>query len=108
MPTITDESTIFLLTQLTTYTGLYSGSQGSQDFVGSFADQTGYVPISQIVEYDTVAPLTTTFNTYFKVQGYNPITRTYETWHCRGTPLLLPPSGHNLLNISVIATWTER
>lgn len=108
MATITDESTIFALTQLTKYSALNSGSQGSQDFIGSFVSSSTFVPMIQTVYYNVTVPLTTGFNTYFKMQGYNPATGTYETWHCRGTPLMLAPSGHNLLNISVVASWTER
>lgn len=108
MPTVTDESTIFLLTQLTRYTGLFAGTQGSQDFTDMFSDDIGFASVAQLVEFNTTIGLTPDFNIYFKVQGYNPLTAAYETWHCRGTPLLLPPSGHNLLNISVVASWSER
>lgn len=108
MPTITDLSTVFSLTQLTKYTALNAGSQGSQDFIDIFTSATNFVTVIQGVDFNSTAPLTTGFNTYFKVQGYNPLTNTYETWHCRGTPLLLPPSGNNLLDISVVASWTER
>ncbi len=108
MATITDESTVFLIAQLTKYAATNAGNQGSQDFTSSFIDVTGFVPMAELVAFNTTEPLTTGFNTYFKMQGYNPLTGTYETWHCRGTPLLLPPSGHNLVNISVVASWTER
>lgn len=108
MSVITDESTIFSFVQSVKYTAQNSGSQGSQDFSTAFTNLNTYVPVVNILDFNTTSLTNTLFNTYFKVQGYNPITKTYETWHCRGTPLLLPPSGHNLLNISVIATWTER
>jgi hypothetical protein len=108
MPTITDESTIFLLAQPIRYTALYSGTQGSQDFTGIFSDEVGFASVAQLVQFNTTIGLTADFNTYFKVQGYNPLTGTYEVWHCRGTPLLLPPSGHSLLNVSVVASWKER
>ena len=108
MATITDESTIFGFTQLTKYTGLNSGSQGSQDFIDIFMDTVSFVPMAQVAGFNATAQLTTGFNTYFKVQGYNPLTGTYEVWHCRGTPLLLPPSGHNLLNVAVVASWIDR
>lgn len=108
MATITDESTIFGLTQLTKYTALNSGSQGSQDFIGVFVSSSAFVPMIQTVNYNVTVHLTTGFNTYFKMQGYNPLTGGYETWHCRGTPLLLPPSGHNLINVSVVGSWTDR
>lgn len=108
MATITDESNIFLLTQLVKYSAINSGNQGIQDFSGVFVNVTSFVPMATIVDFNSTTKLTRGFNTYFKIQGYNPLTNTYETWHCRGTPLLLPPSGHNLLNISVIASWTDR
>ena len=108
MATITDFSTIFSLTQLVKYTALNSGNQGSQDFTSMFIDGASFVPMAQSVDFNSTSRLTTGFNTYFKMQGYNPVTGTYETWHCRGTPLMLAPSGNNLLNISVIASWTER
>lgn len=108
MATITDQSTVFLLTQLVAYSGLNAGSQGSQDFTDLFIDETGFVPMAQLSAFNSTSRLTTGFNTYFKVQGYNPLTGTYEVWHCRGTPLLLPPSGHHLLDIAVVASWIDR
>lgn len=108
MATITDESTIFSLVQLTKYTALNAGNQGSQDFISMFTDETGFVSMAQVVDFNSTSRLTTGFHTYFKVQGYNPLTGTYENWHCRDVPLLLPPSGHNLLNIAVVASWIDR
>jgi hypothetical protein len=108
MPTITDQSTIFSLTQLITYTALNSGNQGSQDFTNIFIDEVSFVPMAKIVDFNSTSRLTTGFNTYFKMQGYNPLTGTYETWHCRGTPLLLPPSGNHLLNVAVVTSWIDR
>lgn len=108
MATITDQSTVFLLAQFTEYTALNAGNQGSQDFTNVFIDETGFVPMAQVVGFNSTSQLTTGFHTYFKVQGYNPLTGTYEVWHCRGTPLLLPPSGHHLLNVSVVASWIDR
>lgn len=48
------------------------------------------------------------FNTYYKMQGYNPITQEYEFWHCQGTPLMNPPSGHTLENVSIVTSWKDR
>jgi hypothetical protein len=108
MATITDFSTIFSLAQFTKYTGLYSGSQGSQDFTEMFINVTEFVPMAQLGDFNSTSQLTTGFHTYFKVQGYNPLTGTYETWHCRDVPILLPPSGHDLLNVGVVASWIDR
>lgn len=108
MTLISDESTIFGLTQSSGYTGLSSGSQGFQDFSTAFTGTSGYVQVINVVDYNTTSLTNSSFNQYFKMQGYNPLTRAYETWHCRGTPLLNGPSGHNLVNISIIATWLDR
>ena len=108
MATITDLSTVFSLTQLVKYAGINDGNQGSQDFTGVFVSEDVFVPMAQVVDFNSTSKLTRGFNTYFKMQGYNPLTGTYETWHCRGTPLMLPPSGHHLLDISVVTSWIER
>lgn len=66
------------------------------------------IPAIKVVEVDTTVHITTGFNTYFKMEGWNPITNQYETWHSMGTPLLDPPSGNTLQNIGVVMTWTDR
>jgi len=103
MSTITDQSTIFSLTHLAGYTGQNSGSFGTQDFTG-----LTNLPFILSDGINSIAKVTTGFNTYYKVQGYNPIIQQYENWHSMGTPLLTPPSGNPLVNISIISTWTDR
>lgn len=88
-----------------TWLGRYSGSQGYSTLLDP---NPTYTPDAQFVPGNTTVNLTTGFNVYFKIQGYNPATGLYEVWHCRNVPQLLPPSGDPLINISIISTWTDR
>jgi hypothetical protein len=88
------------------YSGVYSGSQGSFD---SNSTLTG-VNVSFIndVALDTTVNISSGYNLYFKMQGYNPITQEYEDWHSMREPLMSPPSGNALENISVVGSWIDR
>jgi hypothetical protein len=110
MSTITDENTLFNFVQSLPWKGQYSASTGTQDMVGKFIVSTtlAYSPTISIVDQNSYAKLTHGFNTYFKIQGFNISTGKYEVWFSTGTPLLIPPSGHALSNIGVIATWIDR
>lgn len=103
MATITDRSTIFSLTYLAGYTGQTSGSSGTQDYAS--ATNLSFILLDGL---NSIAKITTGFNTYYKMQGYNTSTLQYENWHSMGTPLMVPPSGNTLVDVSVIATWTDR
>lgn len=105
MSTVIDQSTLFLDATFISWQAKYMGSQGLQAMM---EPSPTYTPTATFLRMDSDTPLTTGFHTYFKIQGYNTTTRTYETWHCRDVPILLPPSGHNLQNVSVIATWIDR
>lgn len=107
MALITDGYTLFSFANTIGYKGQYSGSFGSQDFLSFFVGAT-YVTPSPIVNEDAIAKLTTGFNIYYKMEGYNTSTQQYENWHSMGAPLLVPPSGHTLTNISVVASWIDR
>jgi hypothetical protein len=88
------------------YSGIYSGSQGSFDTSGSLTGvNTSYI---NDVALDTTVNISSGYNIYYKIQGYNPLTEQYEDWHSMGTPLLDPPSGHALQNIGVIGSWIDR
>src|SRR5574338_534309 len=108
MALITDENNIFNLITPIFYKGQYSGSWGSQDFSGAFASPSvNYAATSQIIPFSTNGGLTTGFNTYFKMQGYNQSTSRYEVWFSKTKPLLIPPSGNRLLNIEIVLTWID-
>jgi hypothetical protein len=104
MSTITDESTIFTLVHNEAYSGLNAGSQGTQDFSNIYISS----PVAHVASINATVNLTTGFHTYFKLEGYNPVTQKIETWHCRDVPILLPPSGDPLLNVAIIGTWIDR
>jgi hypothetical protein len=45
--------------------------------------------------------------TYYKMQGYYVAGAVYETWVGIGSPNTNPPSGHTLINITVVSTFTH-
>jgi len=104
MPLITDQSTLFSFTNSVKYTGQTTGSFGNQDLTNIVLPNS----YGQFSIMNSLNKVTTLFNTYFKMEGYNPITQQYENWHSMGTALMNPPSGNALTNISVIATWQDR
>jgi hypothetical protein len=109
MATITDESNLFGFIHSSAWEGQYSASWGSQDFAGAFTRASvTYVPTAQIIPFNTNAGLTHGFTTYFKMQGYNESNGRYEVWFSETTPLLIPPSGNRLSNISIVLTWIDR
>lgn len=59
-------------------------------------------------DIDATTNLTTGFNTYFKMQGWDPATKQYEVWHSMNTPLLNAPSGKALQNITILFSWIDR
>jgi hypothetical protein len=87
--------------------GQYGGSQGMHDYQGNFVTGT-YNPSVQVVPFNSSAKVSTGFNTYFKLQGFNTSTNKYEVWFSMGSPLLIPPSGHLLSNIEVVLVWIDR
>lgn len=91
----------------TGYTGQSSSSQGSQDATSSFSGGNLLSSI-KLTELDTTVNVSSGYNIYYKMQGYNPLTQKYEDWHSMGAPLLSPPSGHMLQNISIISSWEDR
>ncbi len=109
MSTILDNPTLFLSSNsdaiFQTWYATYSGSQGYSTVLDPAPT---YAPEAQFLSANTTSNLTTGFNVYFKMQGYNPATGTFETWHCRNTPQILPPSGDQLINISIVSTWIDR
>jgi hypothetical protein len=106
MALITDLSTVYNLVYQAGYTGQNSGSFGNQDLelLSGIVNQ----PLVSSGAFNSIVNVTTGFNTYFKMEGFNPITNQYENWHSMGTALMDPPSGHALTNISVIASWQDR
>lgn len=105
MSTVLDQSSLFSDASFVGWKAQFSGSQG---ILQGISTTPTYAPSAGFLGMDSVAPLTTTFHIYFKVQGYNTATNSYETWHCRDVPIYLPPSGHNLQNVSIIASWIDR
>lgn len=109
MSTVLDNPSLFLPPNsdaiYQTWLGRYSGSQGYSTLLDPV---TTYVPEAQFVVVNATSNLTSGFNTYFKIQGYNPVTGLFEVWHCMNTPQFLPPSGDQLINIAVVATWIDR
>lgn len=89
------------------YEAKWAGTQGDIDLTSKLLS-TGRIPFVQNAAVDTTVHITTTFNTYFKMQGYNPLTLQYEIWHSQGEPLMDPPSGNTLDEVSIIATWQDR
>ncbi len=111
MALITDQSNLFNFIGSIAFTGQYSGSWGSQDLAGSFSEPgTPYAPTTAPLSFNTHTEprLTHGFNTYFKMQGFNPVTNSYEVWFSKTSALLIPPSGNNLLDIEVVLTWIDR
>jgi hypothetical protein len=100
-----DQSTVFSFIHFASYTGQSSGSFGSNDLTSALLNQ---IPTTKDGELNSTVNITFGFNTYYKMQGWNPITQRYEDWHSMGTPQLIPPSGHTLQNIGIIGTWTDR
>lgn len=109
MSTVLDNPSLFLGTNtdatFKTWLAKYSGSQGYSTLLDP---SPTYAPEAKFLPINTTSNLTTGFNVYFKIQGFNPATGQYEVWHCRNTPELLPPSGDPLINISIVSTWTDR
>ena len=103
MSVVADENTLFGQIHFEANPGLFSGSQGNADFAG-----TTYSSVMHTSFLNTTVKVSFGYNTYFKLQGFNPNTGQYEIWHCMNTPVFTPPSGDNLQNVSVISTWTDR
>lgn len=110
MPLITVHSSIFnIVVQTSGYTAQVSNSFGNVDL--DLLSVTNESSISESVSgaaFNSITKITTGFNTYYKMQGFNTSTQQYENWHSMGTPLLSPPSGNVLTNISVVHTWQDR
>lgn len=66
------------------------------------------LPFPSVAALNTTNKISTGFNTYYKMEGFNTNTNNYENWHSMGTPLLIPPSGNSLINISVVTSWIDR
>lgn len=109
MSTILDNPALFLGTNsdaiFKPWFATFSGSQGYSTLLDP---SPTYAPDAKFLPVNTTVNLTSGFNTYFKMQGFNAATGNYEVWHSMGAPRLLPPSGDPLINISIIATWTDR
>lgn len=88
------------------YSGIYAGSQGSSD--ASVAITGEGISFINSVPLDGTSNISTGYNTYYKMQGFNPITQQYEDWHSMDVPLLDPPSGNALENIGIIGSWIDR
>lgn len=104
MATITEITLVDFL-HAVGYSGIYSGSQGLSQATG--LAQTN-VSVINSVALDTTINVSSGFNTYYKMQGWNPILQAYETWHCMNEPLVDPPSGNTLENVSIVSSWKDR
>lgn len=88
------------------YSGIYAGSQGASDSSGELVGTN--ISFINSVPLDSTVNVSPGYNTYYKMQGFNPATQEYEDWHSMDFPLLDPPSGHTLENISIVLTWIDR
>jgi len=107
MALVTDQSSIFNLVSFLSWKGQYSGSHGTQAFDSAFFT-TAYVPTVSTEELNSTQLVTTGFNTYYKLQGYNTNTNEYEIWYSVGKPNLIPPTGNLLSNIEIVLIWVDR
>lgn len=107
MALVSDQSNLFNFNEFLDYRGQYSGSYGIQDFNGSFFTVV-YNSSTQVEGLNSTALVTTGFNTYYKLQGYNTTTGQYEVWYSTNSVNLIPPSGNLLSNIEVVLTWVDR
>lgn len=107
MALVLDRSNIFNFIQFAGYTAQSTNSFGTADLEGLLTGLVS-IPFTKDTELSTTVPVTTGFNIYYKMQGFNPITQEYEDWHSMDTPLLNPPSGHALENIGIVGSWIDR
>lgn len=103
MSTITDEITFFNFVTTAAWLGKYAASTGTQDINNSTLAQN-----TSLVDFNSNVKLTHGFNTYYKMQGFNASTNSYQVWFSTGAPLLIPPSGDALSNIEIVLTWIDR
>src|SRR5574338_346132 len=78
MPTLTElfiQNTIFSAS----YSGTYSGSQGISNLSSIFTENND--SFIKAVALDTTVNVSSGYNTYYKMQGWNPVTQKYEDWH---------------------------
>lgn len=103
-----------------TYTGItgtsFTGCSGLYSF-----------PIGTDVLYDTASDLSSTMQddafrpvqplggstydnaliTFYKMRGFYVAGSVYETYVVAGYPSTIPPSGHSLINVAVVAVWID-
>lgn len=107
MAIATDQSNLFNFVQFIAWNGQYSGSHGVQNFDSTFSTIT-YNPTVKTEVFNSIELVTSGYNTYYKLQGYNTTTNEYEVWYSTGKPNLIPPSGNLLSNIEVVLAWVDR
>lgn len=110
MAIVTDQNNLFNLVTMIRWNGTYSGSQGTQDFSSVFSNEV-YNPTIQSVQstpFMSTDLVTTGFNQYYKMQGFNSATSKYEVWFSMGKPNYIPPSGNPLTGIEVVLAWVDR
>lgn len=107
MPIVTDFSTLFTTVHYVKYTAQTTASQGTSDIQVTLIG-AAQIPLSTTSNIDVTTKVTTGFHTYYKLQGFNPITQQYENWHSMDSPLLIPPSGNALQNVGIIGSWIDR
>lgn len=107
MALILDQSSLFGFVNFASYTGQSTNSFGTSDIQISLSG-TLSIPTALEGPMNTTALIKPGYNTYYKLQGWNPLTQKYEFWHSMNVPLTDPPSGNALQNISVIGTWKDR
>jgi hypothetical protein len=107
MALILDQSTLFGFVKFSSYTGQSTNSFGTADIQVSLSGSLS-IPTALEGPMNTTAQITPGYNTYYKLQGWNPITQRYENWHSMNEPLMDPPSGNALDGVSVVGTWVDR
>lgn len=89
------------------YSSQSAGSSGVLDLSASLTSSNA-IPLETLGKVNTTFNTTKPLNTYYKIEGFNEITQSFETWHCQNVIQIVPPSGNILVNVSVIAIWQDR
>lgn len=89
--------------------GLYAFGAGTDVLSELFVDLSStvlddmYRPVPNVsgTNYDNA------LITFYKMRGYYVAGAHYETYVVAGAPSTIPPSGHTLINVAVVATWID-
>lgn len=65
----------------------------------------GFIDINQPRSFNVIGSGGGGITTYYKMRGYYVTGSVYETYVVTGNPSETPPSGHTLIDVSIVATW---